>query len=72
VEFGEKEFWRVTNSASDTILDLQVEYDGVLQTLQLVAIDGVAVNSQVGTGPGQLIPAKHFRLPPAARGCARS
>jgi FtsP/CotA-like multicopper oxidase with cupredoxin domain len=64
---GEKQFWRVTNSASDSILDLQVQFDGVAQTIQLVAIDGVSVNSQDGTQPGTLIPAKHFRLPPASR-----
>jgi FtsP/CotA-like multicopper oxidase with cupredoxin domain len=64
---GEMQFWRVTNSTSDTILDLQVNYDGVAQTLQLVGIDAVPVNSQDGTQPGTLIPVSHFRLPPAAR-----
>ena len=67
MEAGERQFWRVTNSSSDTIMDLQVRFDGVPQTIQLVAIDGVPVNSQDGTQPGSLIPVKHFRLPPAAR-----
>jgi FtsP/CotA-like multicopper oxidase with cupredoxin domain len=57
----------VTNSSADTILDLQVHYDGVPQTLQLVGVDAVPVNSQDGTQPGHLIPVTHFRLPPAAR-----
>jgi FtsP/CotA-like multicopper oxidase with cupredoxin domain len=67
MEPGETQFWRVTNSTADTILDLQITYDGVPQTLQVVAIDAVAVNSQEGAQPGQLIPVTHFRLPTASR-----
>jgi FtsP/CotA-like multicopper oxidase with cupredoxin domain len=63
---GERQFWRISNSSSDTILDLQYVFDGVPQTVQVVAIDGVPVNSQGGTGPG-LIPVTHFVLPPASR-----
>jgi FtsP/CotA-like multicopper oxidase with cupredoxin domain len=64
---GETQFWRVVNSAADTILDLQVLYDGVPQTLQIVGIDAVPVNSQEGPQPGQLIPVTRFRLPVASR-----
>ena len=64
---GDREFWRVSNSSSDSILDLQVRFDGVAQTISVVAIDGVPVNSQDGTQPGLLVPVTHFRLPPAAR-----
>lgn len=67
MEGGEKQFWRVSNSTSDVILDLQVRFDGKPQTIQLVGIDAVPVNSQDGTQPGSLIPVSHFRLPPAAR-----
>jgi hypothetical protein len=67
MESGEKQFWRVTNSTADTILDLQEQFDGEPQTLRLVAIDGVAVNSQDGTQPADLISVTHFRLPPASR-----
>jgi FtsP/CotA-like multicopper oxidase with cupredoxin domain len=69
MEPGGKEFWRVSNSTSDTILDLQLQYDGVPQTFQVVAIDGVTVNSQDGNGtqPGGLTALNHFRLPPASR-----
>ena len=35
--------------------------------MQVVAIDGVSVNSQDGVQPGGLIPVKHFVLAPAAR-----
>jgi Putative multicopper oxidases len=61
----EKQFWRVTNSSADSILDLQVQYDGKPQTLQIAAIDAVPVNSQNGTQPGNLLLTTHFRLPPA-------
>src|SRR5258708_39613241 len=64
---GEAQFWRVSNSTSDAPIDLQVRFDGVAQTIQLVGIDAVPVNSQDGTAPGHLIPVSHFRLPPAAR-----
>jgi FtsP/CotA-like multicopper oxidase with cupredoxin domain len=67
MESGEQQFWRVSNSTSDAPLDLQVRFDGVAQTIQLVGIDAVPVNSQDGTQPGHLIPVTHFRLPPAAR-----
>jgi len=64
---GERQFWRVSNSSADTILDLQYVFDAVPQTMQLVGIDGVPVGSQDGTQPGQPIRVRHFRLPPAAR-----
>lgn len=67
MEEADTEFWRVTNSTADTILDLQVLYDGVPQTLQIAGIDAVPVNSQEGTQPGQLIPVTRYRLPVAGR-----
>jgi FtsP/CotA-like multicopper oxidase with cupredoxin domain len=68
MQVGETQFWRVVNSSADTILDLQVLYDGVPQTLQVVAIDAVPVNSQDGISPGgSMIPVTRFRLPVASR-----
>jgi FtsP/CotA-like multicopper oxidase with cupredoxin domain len=64
---GETQFWRVANTSADTILDLRVLYDGVPQTLQIVGIDAVPVNSQEGTQPGGLIPVTRFLLPVASR-----
>jgi FtsP/CotA-like multicopper oxidase with cupredoxin domain len=64
---GAREFWRVANSAADTILDLQYVFDGVPQTMRLVAVDGVPLNSQDNTGPGNLIDVTHFTLPNASR-----
>jgi FtsP/CotA-like multicopper oxidase with cupredoxin domain len=67
MEAGDQEFWRVSNSTSDAPLDLQVRFDGVAQTIQIVGIDAVPVNSQDGPQPPALIPVTHFRLPPASR-----
>jgi FtsP/CotA-like multicopper oxidase with cupredoxin domain len=67
MEAGEKQFWRLSNSCSDTILDVQYVWDGVPQVLQVISIDGVPLNSQDGTQPGKLLTATHFVMPPAAR-----
>src|SRR6202007_1064676 len=40
---------------------------GVPQTLQLVAVDGVPLNSQDGTQPGAATPVTHVVLSPASR-----
>ena len=64
---SQKQFWRVLNAAADTILDLQVQYDGVPQELQVVAIDGVPTRSQDGTSEGTTLSRTHFLLAPAAR-----
>jgi len=64
---GQKEFWRVANASADTILDIQVVYDGVPQTLQVVGLDGVPTGSQDGTGQGKLVPQTHILIAPAAR-----
>jgi FtsP/CotA-like multicopper oxidase with cupredoxin domain len=67
MEAGEQQFWRLTNSSSDSILDLQYQFDGVAQPFKVVAIDAVPVNSQDGAQPGGLLTETHFRLPPASR-----
>ena len=64
---GETQFWRICNCTSDTILDLQLLFDGAPQRFDVVAIDGVPVNSQDGSQPGQPTPATNFILPPASR-----
>jgi FtsP/CotA-like multicopper oxidase with cupredoxin domain len=40
MEQGRRELWRVANASADTILDLQLNYDGVAQPLEVVALDG--------------------------------
>lgn len=64
---GERQFWRVANATADTILDLQVQYDGVPQPLQVIGLDGVPVGSQDGTGKGISYTATDIYLAPAAR-----
>jgi FtsP/CotA-like multicopper oxidase with cupredoxin domain len=63
----QQEFWRVANASADTIIDLQVQYDGKAQPLQLVALDGVPTDSQDGTMRGQLVTQTDILLAPAAR-----
>jgi FtsP/CotA-like multicopper oxidase with cupredoxin domain len=67
MQAGEKQFWRISNSSADSILDVQVQFDRVPQTLQVVGVDAVPTNSQDGTRQGKLVPVNHFVLPPAAR-----
>jgi FtsP/CotA-like multicopper oxidase with cupredoxin domain len=64
---GQQEFWQVANTSADTIIDLQVQYDGQAQPLQVVALDGVPTGSQDGTMQGQLITQTDILLAPAAR-----
>jgi FtsP/CotA-like multicopper oxidase with cupredoxin domain len=64
---GEQQFWRVCNCNSDAPLDLQVRFDGRPQTIQIVEIDAVPVNSQDENPAGPLIKVQNFRIPPASR-----
>jgi len=63
----ERQFWRVVNASADTILDLQLRYDGKIQPLQIVALDGVPTGSQDGTTPGAIITENDAVVPPAGR-----
>ena len=64
---GTTEFWRVSNSAANTIMDLQVKYDGKAQPLQIAAFDGVPTGSQDGKRQGTLITQRDILVPPAGR-----
>lgn len=64
---GAQEFWRVANASADTIVDLQLQYDGVNQPLEVVALDGVPTGSQDGTRQGKPITMTHILIPPAGR-----
>jgi FtsP/CotA-like multicopper oxidase with cupredoxin domain len=60
----QKQFWRALNSASDAILELQVQYDGIVQPLSIVSFDGVPF------GHGQtasLLTKTSILLPPGSR-----
>ncbi len=64
---GETQLWRICNCTADTILNLQLLFEGAPQTFQIVGIDGVPVNSQDGSKPGEPIAAMNYLLPPAGR-----
>ncbi len=67
MQHGSKELWRVANSSSNTIIDLQLQYDGKLQPMQVVALDGVPIGSQDGSGLGSTVKKTDIYLPPAGR-----
>src|SRR5262249_44149800 len=50
---GEKEFWRLANTSANTILEIELNYDGKPQKLDVVALDGVPTGSQDGTRLGK-------------------
>jgi FtsP/CotA-like multicopper oxidase with cupredoxin domain/fibronectin type 3 domain-containing protein len=64
---GEQQFWRVLNASADTPLDLQLVYDGVVQPLTVVALDGVPTGSEDGTVQGTAITKQDILLSPAGR-----
>jgi len=63
----EKQFWRVVNSAAHSILDLQLQYDNILQPIELIALDSVPLGSQDGSGRGKSQRLTHILIPPAGR-----
>jgi FtsP/CotA-like multicopper oxidase with cupredoxin domain len=64
---GEKQLWRVLNASADSQLDLELLFDGVVQPLQVVGLDGVPVGSQDGTRHGKVVQATHLLIPSAGR-----
>ena len=64
---GSQEFWRVVNAGANTIMDLQVVYDGMAQPLQIAALDGVPTGSKDGRQQGTLITRTDIMLPPSSR-----
>ena len=67
MQSGSQEFWRVVNADANTILDLQVVYDGVPQPLQIVAFDGVPTGSKDGHHQGTIVTQKDIMLMTSAR-----
>jgi FtsP/CotA-like multicopper oxidase with cupredoxin domain len=64
---GASEFWRVVNAGANTIMDLEVLYDGVPQPLQIVAFDGVPTGSKDGKQQGTIITQTDILIPPSRR-----
>ncbi|MBV9990739.1 MAG: multicopper oxidase domain-containing protein [Alphaproteobacteria bacterium] len=67
MQSGQPEFWRVVNAGANTIMDLEVVYDGVPQPLQVVALDGVPTGSKDGKHQGTIVTETDAILPPSAR-----
>jgi len=63
----EQEFWRIANASADTIIDLQIQFDGVAQPLAVVGLDGVPTGSQDGTRRGKIVKRTDILIPPAGR-----
>jgi FtsP/CotA-like multicopper oxidase with cupredoxin domain len=64
---GEKQFWRVVDATNHIPLHLQLLYDGVPQPFEIVALDGVPVNSGDGAEEGRTITRTDILLEPSAR-----
>jgi FtsP/CotA-like multicopper oxidase with cupredoxin domain len=60
-----KEFWRVANTAANSLIDLYLNYNGVAQNLQVVAIDGVPITDGSGNPTTSVVGS--LVLPPGAR-----
>jgi hypothetical protein len=56
----------LNNASADTIIDLQLQYDGVKRPLQVVVLDGVPTGSQDGRMQGQPITQPHILPAPRA------
>jgi len=56
-----KQLWRVVNAGADTIQNLQLQYDQVPQSVQIVALDGVPISSEKPLIQSEIL------LPPASR-----
>jgi len=67
MQAGSQEFWRVVNASANTIMDVQVTYDGVVQPLKVVAFDGVPTGSKDGSHRGTIVTRNDVLLPPAGR-----
>jgi len=62
-----QEFWRVANASADTVLNLQLVYDGVVQPLSVRALDGTPTGSQGGSRRGVPVLTGSVLLPAGSR-----
>jgi len=54
---GEKQFWRVLNAQGENFLKLQLQYDNQPQSVQVIALDGTPLPSDVRTNTVLIPPA---------------
>jgi FtsP/CotA-like multicopper oxidase with cupredoxin domain len=60
-----EEFWRVANTAANSMIDLELNYNGVPQNVKVVAVDGVPITD--GSGNPVTSSEGSILLPPGAR-----
>jgi len=65
-QVGHKEFWRVVNAGTSAILNLQLQYGGVAQPMEVLSLDGVPFTTPVNYTTVNLPPAGRveFLAPP--------
>ena len=63
---GQRELWRVLNASAITYLNLAVLFNKTPQPLDIVALDGVPLNTN-GNAANAVKTADHIGLPPGAR-----
>jgi FtsP/CotA-like multicopper oxidase with cupredoxin domain len=63
---GEKQLWRVVNASAITYLNLAIILNHAAQMLDVVALDGVAINAD-GAAPSLTVQRNHIGIPPGGR-----
>ena len=59
VQYGQREFWRLANASTQAFLSLQLMFDGTQQQFEVLALDGVPLQSPIYEN--------EIDLPPAGR-----
>jgi FtsP/CotA-like multicopper oxidase with cupredoxin domain len=62
----ERQLWRVVNASADTIIDLQLQYDGEPQNLQIVDWTGSPADPRTATGEARSLTQGTSCFPPPA------
>jgi FtsP/CotA-like multicopper oxidase with cupredoxin domain len=63
---GERQLWRVLNASAITYLNLQVVFNGVVQSVGVVGLDGVPL-AENGLGGSGVLWLTHLGVPPGGR-----
>lgn len=63
---GERQLWRMLNASALTYLNLEVVFNGVAQSVSVVALDGVPL-AENGTVGNRAIWQNHLGIPPGGR-----
>jgi FtsP/CotA-like multicopper oxidase with cupredoxin domain len=63
---GERQLWRVLNASAITYLNLQVVFNGVVQSVGVVGLDGVPL-AENGLGGSGVLRLSHLGVPPGGR-----